>query len=293
MFNPRTVANIKGILTILMWSCAALFITWTPEIPPFLLAALTSAFGCGMFWVRWMRHPKRLWSAIRQPLLVWCLFAVAVVVYRGCYLSGLKMAPTVEANLINYLWPLLIVIFGALIDKNFPQPVVLVGASLGLIGVCFLLVPSWISVQESGSRVGVGHLFAFLGAVSWSGYSVMTRRMRVESSDILGIMHGFAVVTFGVLHIFFETPVVWKNVDLLHWIAVCELGLAISLGYSWWDEAMSKGSQQQIAIGANFIPLLSTVWIILLGRQVLSYQVVISAMCIISGSYIAKKYSSP
>lgn len=120
----------------------------------------------------------------------------------------------------------------------------------------------------------------------------MTRRIKVNSSDLLGVMHGLAALTFVTLHLIFEHPVVWKNVDLLHWVAVCQLGLAISLGYSWWDEAMSKGSQQQIALGANFIPLLSTVWLILLGRQDLSIHIAVAATLIISGSYIAKRYSS-
>jgi drug/metabolite transporter (DMT)-like permease len=291
MVTTRTVANIKGVLTILLWSSAALFISWTPEIPPFLLAAFTSAFGCILFGFRWVKNRERLRCALRQPWGVWCLFAVAVVVYRGCYLSGLKIAPTVEANLINYLWPLLIVVFGAIAEKTLPKRVVLFGACLGLAGVYFLLEPSLGLREGEPGQIGVGHLLALLGAISWSGYSVMTRRMKVDSNDLLGVMHGLAVITFGALHFLFENPVEWRNVDLLHWIAVCEVGLAISLGYSWWDEAMSKGSQQQIAIGGNFIPLLSTVWLIFLGHQVLTWHVAIAAALIISGSYIAKKYT--
>jgi|LakMenEpi03Aug12_release.lakeMendotaPanAssembly.Ray.scaffolds.fasta_scaffold382243_2 drug/metabolite transporter (DMT)-like permease len=208
MVDAQTVANVKGVLTILMWSFSALFILWTPEIPPFLLASFTSPFGCTLFGFRWIRNRERLWRALKQPLPVWCLFFVAVVVYRGCYLSGLKIAPTVEANLINYLWPSLIVIFGAIVDRSLPKPLLLFGAAMGFLGVSLLLFPSIFSGKEINGQIGVGHFLALFGAISWSGYSVMTRRIKVNSSDLLGVMHGLAALTFVTLHLIFENPVV-------------------------------------------------------------------------------------
>jgi drug/metabolite transporter (DMT)-like permease len=285
--RPRTVANLKGIATILLWSFSALFISFTQEIPPFLLACLTSACGFALFGLRWTRDRQRFLLAVQQPPHIWVLFAVAVIAYRGFYLSGLKMAPTLEANLINYLWPLLIVLLGALLDWRQLPPRVWCGAGAGLLGV--YLLTSGNRTAETGWQLGAGHIFALLGAISWAAYSVATRRFKIASSDLIGVMHFLAVVTFFSLHLIFEVPVQWERVDLLHWVAIAELGLAISLGYSWWDDAMSKGNQEQIAIGANFIPLLSTVWLVLFGHQQLTAQLFAAAGLIIGGSYVAKK----
>ena len=287
--TPKMVANIKGMITIFLWSIAALFISFTPEIPPFLLAAFTSACGFTMIGLRWMRDRERFILALRQPLHVWILFAVAVIVYRGFYLSGLKMAPTIEANLIHYLWPLFIVLLGALLDRRKLPSRVLNGTVASLTGVVVLSTANRGS--EFAWQLGPGHVFALLAAVSWSSYSVATRRLNIVSNDLIGVMHFLAVITFTLLHFFFEEPVAWDRVGFLHWVAIVELGLAISLGYSWWDDAMSKGDQEQIAIGANFIPLLSTIWLVLLGAQFLTPQLVVAAVLIITGSYIAKKSS--
>ncbi len=289
MIEPRSVANLKGIATIFLWSLSALFISWTPEIPPFLLAACTSAFGFVLFAFRWMKSREKFDTAIRQPVQVWILFAVAVIAYRGFYLSGLKIAPTVEANLLNYLWPLLIVVFGAFVNRKMPTPTVLCGAVAGLCGVGLLLTPSGIAA--SSLNITSGHILAFLGAVCWSGYSVATRLMKADSSDLIGVMHGVAVLIFIAFHVAFEPSVAWERVDMYHVAGVTELGLAISLGYSWWDEAMSRGDQHQIAIGANFIPLLSTIWLVLFGSQAITQRVICAAGLIIVGSYIAKRSS--
>lgn len=100
-------------------------------------------------------------------------------------------------------------------------------------------------------------------------------------------MHLIAAVTFVILHVVTEQRVRWDKVDYMHWLGVVELGLAISLGYSWWDEAMNKGSPQQIAVLANFIPLLSTLWLVIFGGQLLTTQLAVAAMLIIGGSYLS------
>jgi len=285
--NPRAIANLKGIATILLWSFAPLFISFTREIPAFLLAGLTSAFGFVLYGLRWSHDKKSFLLAVKQPLNVWLLFALWVLGYRAFYLCGLKMAPILEANLINYLWPLLIVLFGAIADRRKLPSRVWYGAIAGLLGVCCLT--SAFTGPGSGWKLGPGHLFALLAAICFATYSVATRRLKITSNDLIGVMHFLSVGTFLTMHLLFEPPVRWEQVDLLHWGAVVELGLAISLGYSWWDEAMSKGNQEQIAIGANFIPLLSTVWLVLFGQQLLTPELVAAAILIISGSYVAKR----
>jgi drug/metabolite transporter (DMT)-like permease len=285
--NERTLATIKGGITILLWSFSALFISFTPEIPPFLLACLTSAAGFLLFSFRWLGDYKRLINTLLQPARIWLLFAVAVIAYRGFYISGLKTTSTLEANLINYLWPVFIVLFAALIDKRRISVSLVLASLISFVGVFC------IGISQSGGvfdwQLSNGHLLALLAAICWSGYSVATKRITATPNDMIGVMHLMAAVIFYLFHHFFEVPVIWQNVDLLHWLAVFQLGVAISLGYSWWDIAMTKGNQQQIAIGANFIPLLSTFWLILLGRQNLTYLVLIAAVLILSGSYLAKR----
>ena len=47
-------------------------------------------------------------GALRQPPLAWLHGVGGLFGYHALYFAALALAPPVEANLLNYLWPLLI-----------------------------------------------------------------------------------------------------------------------------------------------------------------------------------------
>ena len=262
MKDKKTLANFKGCLAVLLWSFSALYIGWTSQAPPFLLAALSSIIGSIYFFLTCLANPTKFSFAIRQKWEVWALFFSAVVVYRALYLTSLKLAPIVEANLLNYLWPLFTILFSALIDHTRLSKKVYLGAVFCFAGaVC-------IGISKKGDlSFEAGHILALGGALTWAIYSIMTNRLSSTPIGMIGLMHVIAVCAFLVLHIVFEqTTNVW-NLPLLCWIGVTGLGLAMSLGYSLWHEAMRYGNREALAVVGYYTPLLSTLWLILFGNQ--------------------------
>jgi drug/metabolite transporter (DMT)-like permease len=59
--------------------------------------------------------------------------------YHFFYFFAIKNAPAVEANLLNYLWPLLIVLLSSFLPNERLRWFHIVGSLLGLLGA-FLLV---------------------------------------------------------------------------------------------------------------------------------------------------------
>jgi drug/metabolite transporter (DMT)-like permease len=212
------------------------------------------------------------------------LFFLSIIIYRGLYLAGLKFAPIVEGNLLNYLFPLLIILFGSIGKRVRPSSKILVGAIFCFTGVIC------IGLGKTGGTLSfeAGHIFAILGAMTWALYSVLTDRFPPDSTDMVGIMHIVAVILFFGLHLIFEPSISLTELPLLSWIGICGWGLGVSYGYSLWDTAMKHGNSENVSIAAYSLPLLSTLWLILFAGQRLTVWTWLAALLILSGLLIAK-----
>src|SRR6476620_8762205 len=79
-------------------------------------------------------------NSLRQQLVVWLVGVGGLFGYHALYFLALRFAPPAEAGLLNYLWPLLIVMFSALLPGEKLTPHHVIGATLGLAGTTLLLV---------------------------------------------------------------------------------------------------------------------------------------------------------
>src|ERR671913_1587363 len=111
--TPRT-ATLVGLGAVALWSLLALFTAATGTVPPFQLAAMTFAIGGTVGLLSWLARPGAL-RALRQPPVVWALGVGGLFGYHALYFAALRLAPPAEAGLLNYLWPLLIVLFSSLL----------------------------------------------------------------------------------------------------------------------------------------------------------------------------------
>src|SRR5213080_4950046 len=151
--NPRT-ATLIGLTAILMWSLLAVLTVATGKIPAFQLAAMTFAIGAVVGFLTWIRRPDAI-SALRQPPVAWVVGVGGLFGYHALYFLALRFAPPAEAGLLNYLWPLLIVLFSALLPGERLSPHHILGALLGLAGTVLLLMGGGGSGFEAGQLPGL------------------------------------------------------------------------------------------------------------------------------------------
>ena len=192
---------------MLLWATLALFTAASGQVPPFQLAAMTFALGGGLGARSWLFRPHGI-NALRQPATVWLLGIVGLFGYHFAYFTALRNAPPVEAGLIAYLWPLLIVVFSALLPGERLRSFHVVGALLGLAGAA-LIVTQGGQVQFK-SEYGFGYFMALLCALIWSGYSVLSRRFATVPTDVV---IGFCLVSAllaGLAHLMLEETV-WPS----------------------------------------------------------------------------------
>src|SRR6201996_7392986 len=166
MMSSRT-ATLIGLTAILMWSLLAVLTVASGKIPAFQLAAITFTIGGVVGLATLIGRPAAL-SSLRQPAKVWAVGVGGLFGYHALYFLALRFAPPAEAGLLNYLWPLLIVLFSSLLPGERLAPHHIIGALLGLAGTVLLLAGNAGGSFVAGQIPGLGA--AFVAAFVWAAY---------------------------------------------------------------------------------------------------------------------------
>ncbi len=282
----RTAATLTGFTAILMWSLLALLTTASGRVPPFQLAAMTFAIGGTLGAATWLKRRKAA-AALRQPLEVWALGVGGLFGYHALYFMALRLAPPAEAQLLNYLWPLLIVLFSALLPDERLKAHHVAGAMLGLVGTIVLLVGRGGGLAFAQDYFP-GFAAAFVAAFVWATYSVLSRRFASVPTDAVA---GFCLATAALAalcHVLFETSV-WPA-NALQWLAVAALGIGpVGAAFYAWDFGVKRGDIRVLGAASYAAPVLSTSFLVLAGFAEPSLTLAASAALIAGGGLLAAK----
>ncbi|MFT6658807.1 DMT family transporter [Maritalea sp.] len=281
----RTTSTLIGIIAILLWSFLALFTAASGEIPPFQLNAMAFAVGTLVGMAKWIKDPASI-KKLRQPPLAWALGVAGLFGYHFFYFTALRNAPTIEASLIAYLWPLLIVVFSTFLPGERLKWQHLVGSILGLGGA--VLIVTGGQGFTFNSDFTYGYLMALLSALTWSTYSVLSRRFaKVPTDTVTGFCAATAILSLGG-HLIWETTI-WPQ-DMTQWIAVIGVGLGpLGLAFYVWDHGVKHGDIQVIGAASYATPLLSTFLLISFGVAQFNFAIGASSLLITLGASIAAK----
>ena len=177
--TPRT-ATLIGLSAILMWSLLAVLTVATGRIPAFQLLALTFAIGALITSASWIGRPGAI-RALRQPPLVWAVGVGGLFGYHALYFVALRLAPPAEAGLLNYLWPLLIVLLSSLLPGERLASHHIIGAVLGLAGT----VKGLIFVN---TVYGIGFTTLFFRNYYAAFPNELIRSARMDGAGFFGVL---------------------------------------------------------------------------------------------------------
>ncbi len=280
--TTRTATTI-GLAAILLWSMLALFTAATGTIPPFQLNAMTFLVGGFVGMASWIARPQGL-KALRQKPVVWALGVGGLFGYHALYFAALRWAPPAESGLINYLWPLLIVLFSSFLPGEHLRRAHIVGALLGFAGVIVLIAGR--GAFDARAEYMPGYLCAFVAAFVWAGYSVLSRRFGQVPTDAVA---GFCLVTSLlslVCHLAFETTV-WPETTT-QWLALVALGIGpVGAAFYVWDIGMKQGDIRFLGVASYATPVLSTLLLVVAGYAALTLSLALACGLIVAGALVA------
>jgi len=284
VMTPRT-ATLIGLTAILMWSLLAVLTVATGTTPAFQLAAMTFAIGAAVGFLTWIGRPGAA-RALRQSPLAWMVGVGGLFGYHALYFLALRFAPPAEAGLLNYLWPLLIVLFSSLLPGERLASHHLIGALLGLAGTVLLFAGNRSGGFAPGQLPGL--IAAFVAAFVWAAYSVMSRKLKAVPTDAVA---GFCLATAllaALVHGMVEATV-WPH-TAAQWLAIAALGIGpVGAAFYAWDIGMKRGDIRVLGAASYATPLLSTAFLMLAGFARPSIAIAIAAVLIAGGGFIAAK----
>ncbi|AVO47315.1 DMT family transporter [Phreatobacter cathodiphilus] len=284
---PSRPATLAGFGAIGLWGLLALFTAASGTVPPFQLTAMTFAIGGGIGLAVVATRPGGL-SLLAQPPRVWLHGIAGLFGYHALYFTALRYAPAAEANLLNYLWPLLIVVFSALLPGERLKAHHVLGALLGLAGTVLLIA----SRGGLGAGFAAGHLVGYAAALGcalvWSVYSVTARLLpNVPTEAVAGFCLMTAVLAL-LCHLALETTV-WPAA-VTEWLAILALGLGpVGAAFYLWDRGMKLGDIQVLGAASYAAPVISTLALVAFGHAQASLVLGVSVALIVAGSVVAAK----
>lgn len=282
---PERHAMLAGFGAIALWGAlAALSVTAGP-VPPFQMVAMTFAIGAalGIGRARWRGLAWR--DLMRWPARVWLLGVGGLFGYHALYFAALQLAPPAEANLINYLWPLLIVLLSAPLAGQRLGWTHLAGALLGFAGVVLLAFGR--GVDFAGGYM-LGYALALGCAFTWSLYSVLSRRFGETPTDAIAAFCTAASLLSLVCHLLFERTA-WPASPAA-WLAVLALGIGPTGGaFYLWDHAVKRGDIRALGAASYATPILSTALLILCGLAQPTSALLVAALLVTVGAVLASR----
>lgn len=272
-------ADLLALAAIALWGSLAPLGVRLAHIPPFLLTGIGLLVG-SVIALPLSQFRLTLWKVPLRTLLVgiYGLFGFHFLLFMA-----LRHAPAVEANLINYLWPLGMVVMAPLFLKDVSLHARhIVAALIGFSGAAIAILGRGGS-DNAVEGFHIGYLIALASAFVWASYSLLTRTLPSFPTSAVG---GFAAVS-GVLslacHALLEPSIALTTED---WVLVCLLGLGpLGGAFFLWDAAIKLGDTRRIGLLAFATPILSTVLLLVTTGQPLQWNVAIAAALVVGAAF--------
>lgn len=284
----RFSSSLLALIAITLWSSLAVLGMLLAHIPPFLLTGIALLVGS-----------VPAWPFFRQWRVSWFALALGVYGLFGFHFFlfiALRYAPAVEANLVNYLWPLGIVLMAPLFLPGIKLTGAhLIAACVGFLGAAIAILGDVLlspGVQGPASKGFTwGYIPAAVSAFIWATYSLMGKRISVQGRGFPTAAIGLFGLVSGVLsllcHALFEVP---TSLSLRDWLLIMLLGLGpLGAAFFLWDAALKKGDARKIGILSYITPLASTVLLMFVTGRPLTWGIGLATVLILGAAVLGSR----
>ena len=281
--TPLVQSRWLALGAIVLWATLATLGVRLSHLPPFWLTGMALLVG-SLVSLPLARFNLSLW---RVPLRTLALGIYGLFGFHFLLFIALRHAPPVQANLVNYLWPLGMVVLAPVflpsVSFSLRQ---LLAALVGFAGAALAILSHPAQAAIGSTGLAWGYLPALGSAMVWCTYSLMTQRAAPFATSAIG---GFALVS-GLLslmcHALMEPTVQVSSQDWM-WLILMGLG-PLGTAFFLWDAALKRGDARQIGLMSFLTPLLSTLLLLWDSGQTLSLSIGLAAVLIVGASWVGR-----
>lgn len=281
-----------AIFTVVIWATLApvtkLVLTNIPQFEALAVSAGFAALFLFLVSAAKRKLPLLKKYTAQEHLIMAGLGFVGIFLYSAFYFYGLSVLTSQTACILNYLWPLMLVIFSCLLLKERMTPFKVLALGLSFLGT--VILSSGALSAGSGQLLGI--FACILDAVCYGLYCVLYRGQRYD--QMLGMMVCWLVcaICAAVCGMLFETWIPIGGTQLLGllWLGV----LTDATAYLTWALALS-GADNLTAIAnlAYLTPFLSVLFSALLLGERITARAVIALVLIVGGILLQQFFENP
>ena len=280
---------VYAVLTVFLWATMAPAVKLMQDSVPttevlFLAGVFSVVFLLGRLIANGKVREYRTFGA-RNYKVVLGLGFLGFFVYEFLYYYGIDQLTASTACILNYLWPVMLVLFSCLILKEpftTRKVLAMVASFLGVV------VLSAGGNDQYGAHPVLGIVGCIVAAVSYGLFSVLNKREDLDQDLCMPIYWGVTMVS-GLIAGFVEGG--WTMPDLKTWLILAWLGvMANAVGYLIWAIALNDSKNSaRIANFAFLVPVLSMLLSALILREQIHWNG-IAALVLILGGILYQSY---
>lgn len=195
---------------------------------------------------------------------------------------GINTLQASQAFIINYLWPIMTVIFACIILKEKITIKKIIAIIISFIGVIIVSSNGNLLNIEKSSIIGT--IYCILAAISYGLFSVLNKKQNYNKyiSMMLYYLTSFFIsLIYCVCAKKIFIPEMNQLLGLL-WIGVFTSAIA----FTSWAFALEKGDTAKVSNIAYITPFISLVWTSVLLKENLNIYSVLGLIIIILGIFI-------
>lgn len=218
-----------------------------------------------------------------QPWYLWLIGASTITISKISFVLAFRYAPAAQVDLINYLWPIMVVVFSSFLSRERLSIAHVIASCFGFLSIYVLFSDDHGYIYFQNQHA-IGYFLALLAALFWAFYSMFSRHQQNSSPILIGAYTGITALLSLIVHVFYESSVL---PTALEWVQLMIFGIGLSgLAYSLWDKGIKSGNFKLLTIFSYFTPLCSIFALILFGYATWSYSLLGSCFLMIIATFI-------
>ena len=281
---------IYAFLTVSIWSTTAaitkLLLTDIPTLETLSISSFLAFFFLLAMNFKTGHIKKMKEFSFKDYSAMAGLGFLGLFMYSALYYYGLSELSSQKACILNYLWPIMIVIFSSVILKE--KITVLKAAAMlsSFFGIIILSAKSLSSPSESSF---LGIISCIAAAACYGLFSVLNKKADFDQNIAMMIIWLVTSVCAAILGAQTED---WVSLSGAQWFGFLWLGIVIdAIAYLLWALAL-KGSKDtsKIANLAYLVPFLSLLVSALLLKEQIELRSIFALVFIVGGILLSNVY---
>ena len=281
---------IYALLTVFIWSTlAAIAKLLLGDLPNLETLSVSSVFAFLFLLVRNGRNGflRKMKQYSRKDYGIMAgLGFLGLFVYSALYYYGLTQLTSQEACIINYLWPMMLVLCSCMILKEKFTVLKAVAMICSFAGIVILSTGS--GMAANGNTLA-GMLSCVTAAACYGLFSVLNKKANYDQNIAMMVMWLVVAVCGAVLGLMTET---WKPIEGAQWLGMLWLGAIVdAVAYLLWALALNGAENTaKIANLAYLTPFLSLLVSAVVLKEQIRPRAVIALVFIIGGILLQSFY---